>query len=78
MQCPKCKKSELEISDVNMGMDKELLVDRQSLRVKLACSDNSCPFFKVLELSLDDIIGIGRSPETEAETKAAIARAIEG
>ncbi len=72
MQCPKCKKSELEISDVDVNLD------RQSLRVKIACSDNSCPFFKVLELSLEDIIGIGRSPETEAETKAAIARAMKG
>lgn len=70
MQCPKCKKYELEISnaDVNLG--------RNGLRVWIACSDNVCPFSKVLELSLDDIIGIGRSPETEAETKAAIARAM--
>lgn len=72
MQCPKCKKYELEISkaDVNLG--------RNGLRVWVACSDNVCHFSKVLELSLDNIIAIGRDPETEAETKAAIARAMKG
>ena len=70
MQCPKCK-SELEISCIDVDSD------RKGLHVKIACSDYICPFFKVLELRLEDIIGIGRSPETEAETKSAIARAME-
>ena len=57
MQCPKCKKSELEISnaDVTLG--------RNGLRVWVDCPDNVCPFSKVLELSLDDIIGIGTSSQ---------------
>lgn len=71
MQCPKCKKSELEISNADVNLD------RTGLRVVVACMDNCCPFSKVLELSLDNIIGIGRSPETEAETRAAIKRAME-
>lgn len=65
MQCPKCKKSELEISKADVNLD------RNSMRVWVACPDNVCTFSKVLELSLDDIIGIGKSPETEAETGAA-------
>lgn len=70
MKCPKCKKYELEISkaDLNLG--------RNGLRVWVACSDNVCLFSKVLELGFDDIIAIGRDPETEAETRAAIARAM--
>lgn len=70
MQCQKCKKGELEIvkTDVNL--------DRKGIRVFLTCSDNVCEFSKILELSLDDIIGIGKSRETEAESKQAIANAM--
>lgn len=54
MQCPKCKESELEIfkADVNLN--------RNGLRVWVSCMNNVCTFSKVLELSLDDIIGIGK------------------
>lgn len=71
MKCPKCKESELEIfkADVNLN--------RNGLRVWIDCTDNVCEFSKILELSLDDIIGIGRDPETEAESREAIRRVIE-
>ena len=70
MQCPKCKESELEIfkADVNLN--------RNGLRVWVSCMGNICTFSKVLELSLDDIIGIGRDPETEAESREAVRKAM--
>lgn len=70
MKCPKCKKGELEISkaDVNLG--------RNGLRVWVDCSDNVCSLSKVLELGLDDIIGVGKDPETERECREKIAKAM--
>lgn len=71
MQCPKCKKHELEIYKADLNLD------RKGIRVWVTCSDNVCEFSKILELSLDDIIGIGRSQEIETATKMAIRRAME-
>ncbi len=70
MQCPKCKKSELEISNVDINLG------RKDIQVSITCSDNVCEFSKILELGIDDIIGIGKSQETEAESRAAIRRAM--
>ena len=61
-QCPKCDK-ELELDNADMNLD------RNGLRVWITCSDNCCPFSKVLDLNLDDIIGIGKIPETEVDSK---------
>ncbi len=71
MKCPKCKKSELEISKADLNLS------RNGLRVWITCSNNVCPFTKILELGLDDIIGIGKDPETERESRAAIKRAMD-
>lgn len=70
MQCLKCKKSDLEIfkADVNL--------DRTGIRVWITCSNNICTFSKTLELGIDDIIGIGKDPETEAESREAVRRAM--
>ena len=70
MKCPKCKESELEIfkADVNLS--------RNGLRVWVNCQGDICVFSKILELSLDDIIGIGKDPETEAESREAVRRAM--
>ncbi len=70
MKCAKCKKYELEISKVDMNLD------HNGIRVWVTCSDNVCEFTKILELGIDDIIGIGKSPETEAESRTAITRAM--
>lgn len=66
MKCPKCKKSDLELSNTDVTLD------RKGIRVWITCSDNICEFSKILELSLDDIIGIGRNLETEAESREAV------
>ncbi len=49
MSCPKCKR-ELEISAVDVNLD------RNSLHVRITCSDNSCTYFTELELKIEDII----------------------
>lgn len=54
MQCPMCKNKELELYNTDINLD------RKGIRVWLTCSDNACPFHKVLELSIDNIIGIGK------------------
>lgn len=69
MKCPKCGKG-LELDNADMNLD------RNGLRVWITCSDNCCPFSKVLDLSIDDIIGIGKDPETEAQTRDAVRRAM--
>lgn len=71
MQCPMCKKNELEMYNTDLNLD------RKGIRVWLTCSDNVCPYYKVLELGINDIIGIGRSPGTEAESKDAIRKAMD-
>ncbi len=60
LKCPKCGR-ELEISKTDVNLD------RNGLRVWVDCPDNVCPFSKVLELSLDDIIGIGRDPRKQRQ-----------
>lgn len=56
MKCPKCgKELEMQKADINL--------DRNGLRVWITCSDNICEFSKILELSTDDIIGIGKDPD---------------
>lgn len=57
VKCPECKKSELEIYDADVNLD------RNKVRMKLVCPDYSCPYSKILELGIDDIIGIGKSQE---------------
>lgn len=50
-KCPRCgKELEIQKSDTNL--------DRNGLRVWVDCKDNICEFSKILELSIDDIIGI--------------------
>lgn len=70
MRCPECKKADLEISTADVNLD------RKGLRVRLVCTDNVCEFSKILELDIEDIIGIGKSHETEAQTRQAIANAM--
>lgn len=69
MKCPKCGK-ELELQNADMNLD------RNGLRVWITCSDNCCPFSKILDLAIDDIIGIGKDPETEANSREAVRRAM--
>ena len=69
MKCPRCGK-ELEIQKPDMNLD------RNGLRVWITCSDNTCGFTKILELSIDDIIAISKDPETEAESREAIRTAL--
>ncbi len=68
MQCPKCKKYEMEVSSADVNLD------RNGIRIRVTCSDYVCEFYKILELGIDDIIGIAKDPETEAETRAAVRR----
>jgi len=51
MQCPMCNKNELEMYNT------DITLDRKGIRVWLNCTHTGCPFYKVLELSIDDIIG---------------------
>lgn len=51
MQCPTCKKNDLEIYNTDINLDKK------GIRIWLTCSDNACPFYKVLKVSIEDIIG---------------------
>lgn len=61
MQCPMCKNKELELykTDINL--------DGKGMRVWLTCSDNTCPFHKVIELGINDLIGIGEHKAEEHE-----------
>lgn len=60
MQCPKCKKGEIEISKADVNLD------RKGIQAWITCSDNICELSKIMELGIDDIIGIGKDSETEA------------
>lgn len=71
MKCPKCKIQDLEIVQADVKLS------RKGIRVTVSCENNCCEFTKVLELGLDDIICIAKSPETEAESRQAIAGAME-
>lgn len=49
MKCLKCKKHEIELSRVDMNLD------RKGIRVWVTCPE--CEFTKILELDMEDIIG---------------------